>query len=213
MHTKDKIISKAIELYNQRGFSNLSSRDIAQELQISHGNLEYHYKNKEAILHAIYARMKSEVTAYFSEIDPGQEPFRQFDTFLKKLDHFQNKYLFFNLDIVEISRQYPKLKKKVEATIRIRKDEMNASFMLFVKKGYIRKELEPGFYQRLQHKIRVLITFWVSQEVILKNFDPTQEISLHHSIWDLLLPHLTKKGQHAYKQANHHAEKIVTVSD
>lgn len=200
MRTKEKIISKAIELYNERGFSNVSSRDIAQELSMSHGNLEYHYKNKEIILHAIYARMKSEVSTYFSEIDPSQEPFKQFDTLLKKLDHFQSKYLFFNLDIIEISRQYPKLKKKVETTIQIRKDQMNASFMHFVKSGYIRKEPETGFYQRLQHKIRILITFWVSQEVILKNFDLTQNISMSHSIWDLLLPHLTGKGEAAYKQ-------------
>jgi AcrR family transcriptional regulator len=200
MRTKDKIINKAIELYNERGFSNVSSRDIAQDLNMSHGNLEYHYKNKEEILHAIYARMKSEVTEYFSEIDPSREPFRQFDILLKKLDHFQSKYLFFNLDIIEISRQFPKLKKKVETTIQIRKDQMNASFQLFIDNGYIRKEPNAGYYQRLQHKIRVLITFWISQEMILKNFDPTQKISMSHSIWDLLLPHLTEKGAKAYKK-------------
>lgn len=211
MRTKDKIISKAIELYNERGFSNVSSRDIAQGLDISHGNLEYHYKNKEEILHAIYARMKNEVSEYFSEIDPAMEPFAQFDKLLKKLDHFQNKYLFFNLDIIEISRQFPKLKKKVETTIQIRKDQMNASFLLFIQNGYIRKEPNPGFYQRLQHKIRVLITFWVSQEMILKNFDPSQTISMSHSIWDLLLPHLTEKGTKAYKKLDLEQEVNITI--
>lgn len=212
MRTKDKIINRAIELYNEKGFSNVSSRDIAQELGMSHGNLEYHYKNKEEILHAIYARMKSEVSEYFSEIDPSLEPFRQFDKLLKKLDHFQNKYLFFNLDIIEISRQFPKLKKKVETTIQIRKDQMNASFQLFMARGYIRREPNAGFYQRLQHKIRILITFWVSQEVILKNFDPTQNISMSHSIWDLLLPHLTEKGAQAYRKLEVEAEVGVAMN-
>jgi hypothetical protein len=211
MRTKDKIISKAIELYNERGFSNVSSRDIAQSLNMSHGNLEYHYKNKEEILHAIYARMKNEVSEYFSEIDPAMEPFAQFDKLLKKLDHFQNKFLFFNLDIIEISRQFPKLKKKVETTIQIRKDQMNASFHLFVQNGYICKEPNPGFYLRLQHKIRVLITFWVSQGMILKNFDPTQNISMSHSIWDLLLPHLTEKGTKAYKKLDLEEEVNITI--
>lgn len=193
-------------MYNERGFSNVSSRDIAQQLGMSHGNLEYHYKNKEEILLAIYARMKSEVSAYFSEIDPEQEPFGQFDKLLKKLDHFQNKYLFFNLDIIEISRQFPKLKKKVETTIQIRKDQMNSAFQLFMDRGYIRKEPNEGFYLRLQHKIRILITFWVSQEVILKNFVPSQRISMSHSIWDLLLPHLTEKGLKAYNKVSREAQ-------
>ncbi len=200
MRTKDKIIDKSIELYNAHGFSNVSSRDIAQQLGMSHGNLEYHYKNKETILHAIYARMKSEVSAYFSELDPSHEPFQEFDKLLKKLDHFQSKYRFFNLDVIEISRQFPKLKKKVETTIQIRKDQMNNSFRTFVELGYIRKEPNPGYYQRLQHKIRILITFWVSQEMILKGFDPAQNISMSHSIWDLLLPHMTEKGMKAFRK-------------
>lgn len=200
MRTEEKIITKAIELYNESGFSNISSRDIAQKLNISHGNLEYHYKNKEAILHAIYARMKEEVSAYFSEIDPASEPFEQFDIFLRKLDHFQGKYLFFNLDIIEISRQFPKLKEKVETTIQIRKDQMNTFFTLFNTAGYIAKEPNDGFYLRLQHKIRILITFWVSQETILKSFDPTHKITMSLSIWDLLLPHLTAKGKTVYNR-------------
>jgi len=211
MRTKDKIIDKAIELYNAHGFSNVSSRDIAQQLGMSHGNLEYHYKNKEAILHAIYARMKSEVSSYFSELDPSHEPFLEFDKFLKKLDHFQSKYRFFNLDVIEISRQFPKLRKKVETTIQIRKDQMNDAFRIFMNKGYIRKEPNPGYYQRLQHKIRILITFWMSQEMILKGFDPTQDISMSHSIWDLLFPHLTEKGMRAYRKIELDAEVDLPV--
>jgi AcrR family transcriptional regulator len=200
--TKDKIISKAIDLYNAQGFSNITSRDIAKELEISHGNLEYHYKNKEAVLSAIYDRMKEEVSAYFSETNKSLHPFEQFNVLLRKLDHFQNKYKFFNLDVVEISRQFPKLRLKVETTAQMRKDQMIEFFGLFEKSGYFKPEPNKGFYLRLQHKIRVLITFWVSQETILKNFDTTQSISMSQSIWDLLLPNFTEKGKNEYNKLN-----------
>lgn len=202
MRTEEKIINKAIELYNEHGFSNISSRDIAKELKISHGNLEYHYKNKEAILTAIYNQMKDEVSAYFSELDKSMEPFGQFNVLLKKLDHFQNKYMFFNLDVLEIFRKYPKLKSKVEATTQIRKDQMLSFFTLFSDLGYIQREPSAGFYARLQHKIRVIITFWVSQELVLKNFDPSQSFSMSQAIWDLLYPHLTEKGRTEYARLN-----------
>jgi AcrR family transcriptional regulator len=198
MRTDEKILLKAIELYNAKGFANISSRDIAKELGISHGNLEYHYKNKEVILTAIYARMKEEVSGYFSELSETENVFEHFDSFLKKLEHFQNKYLFFNLDFLEIGRQFPKLRAKVENTIQIRKDEMAKFFETFSELGYLQKEPSTGFYFRLQHKIRILITFWVSQEVMLKVFDPSHEITMSMSIWDLLLPHLTAKGKSEY---------------
>lgn len=202
MRTEEKIINKAIELYNEHGFSNISSRDIAKELKISHGNLEYHYNNKEAILTAIYNKMKDEVSAYFSELDKSMGPFEQFNVLLKKLDHFQNKYMFFNLDVLEIFRKYPKLKGKVEATTQIRKDQMLSFFTLFSDLGYIQREPSAGFYSRLQHKIRVIITFWVSQELVLKNFDPSQSFSMSQAIWDLLYPHLTEKGKTEYTRLN-----------
>jgi AcrR family transcriptional regulator len=192
--TKEKIISKAIDMYNTDGFSNITSRDLAKQLEMSHGNLEYHYKNKEAILSAIYDRMKEEVSAYFSETNKSLHPFEQFNVLLKKLDHFQNKYKFFNLDVVEISRQFPKLRLKVETTAQMRKEQMIYFFDLFAKSGYLKEEPNKGFYLRLQHKIRVIITFWVSQETILKNFDTTQYISMSQSIWDLLVPNFTAKG-------------------
>jgi AcrR family transcriptional regulator len=209
MRTEDKIILKAIELYNEHGFSNVTSRDIAKELGISHGNLEYHYKNKEAILHAIYAKMKDEVSGYFSEVIPTVDPIEQFDILMKKMDHFQTKYLFFNLDVIEISRQYPKLKSKVEATVQLRKDQTAAFFTRFAELGYIHPEPTPGFYIRLQHKIRVLITFWDAQDAILKNFDKSQNITMSLSIWDLLYPHFTEKGRQEYARLSQKTKAVI----
>lgn len=201
MRTEEKIILKAIELYNKAGFYNINSRDIAKELQISHGNLEYHYKTKEVILEAIYARMKAEVSGYFADMDESLDPFEQLDVYLKKLEQFQSKYKFFNLDVVEISRQYPKLRRKIRTTVQVRKEQMASFFNLFVGSGYLNPEPDPGFYMRLQHKIRMTITFWVSQEVILKNFDPEQDITMCQTIWDLIFPHLTEKGRKAYNRS------------
>jgi AcrR family transcriptional regulator len=198
MRTDEKIIRKAIELYNKKGFANVTSRNIAEQLKISHGNLEYHFKTKEAILDAIYTRMKTEVSGYFSDVDEAMSPFEQLDTLLKKLERFQTKYRFFNLDVIEISRKYPTLKSKIEATVQIRRDQMASFFTLFSKQGYLEPEPHTNFYLRLQHKIRMIITFWMSQEMIMKNFDPGQEITMRQTIWDLLIAHLTEKGKGEY---------------
>ena len=48
--TKEKIIETSINLFNEKGCLNTSTRHIADELGISIGNLYYHFKNKEEIL-------------------------------------------------------------------------------------------------------------------------------------------------------------------
>lgn len=55
--TKIKILSAARKLFNELGFSNVTIRMIALELEMSAGNLNYHYKTREEILEALYFEM------------------------------------------------------------------------------------------------------------------------------------------------------------
>ena len=47
MKTPQKILLISLDLFNSQGEQNVTSVDIALELDISTGNLYYHYKNKE----------------------------------------------------------------------------------------------------------------------------------------------------------------------
>jgi len=55
--TRQNIIQKSIELFNERGVVNVRIRDIADELAISTGNLTYHYKTKQDLMHSVYRYM------------------------------------------------------------------------------------------------------------------------------------------------------------
>ena len=52
--TKQKILKTALELFNERGSGNVSTRHVADALGISPGNLYYHYANKEEIIRALF---------------------------------------------------------------------------------------------------------------------------------------------------------------
>ena len=64
--TKEKIIETSINLFNEKGCLNTSTRHIADELGISVGNLYYHFKNKEDILIDIFINY---VNIIFKEIN------------------------------------------------------------------------------------------------------------------------------------------------
>ena len=51
--TKQKIIQASIELFNQKGWTNVRLQNIADRCGISVGNLAYHYANKAAIIRVI----------------------------------------------------------------------------------------------------------------------------------------------------------------
>ncbi|MDF1695305.1 MAG: TetR/AcrR family transcriptional regulator [Saprospiraceae bacterium] len=55
--TKQSILDSARKLFNQSGYSRVTIRMIAQELNMSSGNLNYHFKKREDILEALYFEM------------------------------------------------------------------------------------------------------------------------------------------------------------
>jgi AcrR family transcriptional regulator len=58
MQTRERIIDTASALFNEAGTGPVTTNHIAQAMGISPGNLYYHFRNKEAIVRAIYARLR-----------------------------------------------------------------------------------------------------------------------------------------------------------
>lgn len=57
LQTKNNVLQKAIELFNEYGTASISANSLAETLGISAGNLQYHYKNKDEIIRAILEEM------------------------------------------------------------------------------------------------------------------------------------------------------------
>ena len=55
--TRAHILRCALDLFNDRGASAVSTHDIAQAAGLSPGNLYYHFRNKEEIIRSIFARI------------------------------------------------------------------------------------------------------------------------------------------------------------
>ena len=59
-HTKDSILGHSLKLFNRHGFVNVRLQHIADAGSISVGHLAYHFKNKEAIIEALYDLLKKQ---------------------------------------------------------------------------------------------------------------------------------------------------------
>lgn len=197
--TKEKIIRTAIKMYNESGVQNVTSRHIAAEIGISHGNLDYHYNTREDLIMAIYERMRAEMSESYTMNLNEERPFELFQKLLVHLDSFQVKYKFFNLDVLEVSRSYPKVSALLRETLEVRKNQMSIFFDRFVEDELIAADPENTF-ERLKHTIRILITFWMSQKEVLTNYEYSQPGEMSKHIWEQLFPYMTKKGKEEYSR-------------
>ncbi len=198
MKTKEKIIKAAINLYNTGGLNSVTSRHIAASIGISHGNLDYHFPNKEAILHAIYDKMKEEASKMYPLADPDIDSFEHFDALLKRLDSFHYKFKFFTTDIQEINRNYPTLRARLSDSLILRKHQTADLFTMFIDQGFLEKDVNES-YERLQHIIRIIITYWMPQSEVLTVFKYNEKGQMVKHIWELLKPYMTERGKKRFE--------------
>ncbi len=59
MKTKDKIVQASLELFNAQGERNVTTNHIAAHLNISPGNLYYHFRNKTDIIYEIFLQYQT----------------------------------------------------------------------------------------------------------------------------------------------------------
>jgi AcrR family transcriptional regulator len=90
--TAQRILLVSLELFNHHGEANITSVDIANELDMSPGNLYYHFKGKEEITAALFAmyqdRMKKVMFA------PGDNGLMIKDFFYFLFVTFETSHLF-----------------------------------------------------------------------------------------------------------------------
>ena len=62
MSTKQRILDTALSMFNEHGERSVTTNHIAARLEISPGNLYYHFKNKQAIIFELFLAYEQRVS-------------------------------------------------------------------------------------------------------------------------------------------------------
>ncbi len=136
MKTKDKILHVSIELFNRSGVVAVTTNHIAKELNISPGNLYFHFANKEEIIRHIFKQMmdetydlwKTKTTA--KSVHPLVLVEKNFELFWK--------YRFFHREMYYLKRKDPQLAKMWKVHIVKVLRLMTLRYKRWIKTGFMR---------------------------------------------------------------------------
>lgn len=112
MKTKERILQASLELFNANGEPNVTTNHIADEMEISPGNLYYHYRNKEDILVCLYERFEQGVLEALSTAENQEIKLESMWLFLQLLFETIWQYRFFYRDLDHILSKSEKIKKR-----------------------------------------------------------------------------------------------------
>jgi AcrR family transcriptional regulator len=109
--TRNRILVTSLLLFNEHGEPNTRTNDIADEVDISPGNLHYHFRRKEQIVHALLDEFQADARRVLHP--PVDEPLTidDFWLFLHLLLEFTAAYRFLFRDLESLAEQYPKVSR------------------------------------------------------------------------------------------------------
>lgn len=197
---KEKIKQKAISLFNVHGMSNVSMKQIADALGIRAGNLQYHFKDKEALVTAVYDDMYSESVNFILPKNTYITLFH-FEAMMVGFDGIQNRFSFFYNDLVHIVKTYPNIADRQEQYNLVRLTDARKLIDYYVETGRLIPESATVDYDKIIHVIWMTSMFWQSQKRVMRYADykgnkcPVMDMN-----WSFVLPFLTKKGLEEYEQ-------------
>lgn len=70
--TKDRILEKALQLFNEEGVERVTTLYISKEMGISLGNLHYHYPNRNELIKALIDQFVARVQVHTMKLDEAQ---------------------------------------------------------------------------------------------------------------------------------------------
>ena len=92
MSTREKILLTALKLFNTSGYQEVGVREIARVLDISPGNLSYHFSRKEDILYNLLDQLKETNNAHYTLFANQPPTLENFLLMLKNIFHAQYQY-------------------------------------------------------------------------------------------------------------------------
>lgn len=109
MATRNRILEKARELFNERGTAEISTNTLAAECKLSVSNLYYYFQNKEEIVRALYERIMEDSSAEIG-LSPDEEPsYASLETVLRANQKILWKYRFFYREMSSLLHRDPEL--------------------------------------------------------------------------------------------------------
>ena len=203
INTKERILNTALVLFNNYGLSQVTLRTIAKEMNISQGNLNYHFKKRDEIIESLYYRLVMSIDESFVKNKQDIISLKMFfDISTDVLNSFY-AFRFFFLDYVQIMRENAVIKKHYIELMKLRKVQIMEIFNLLVDKGIMRKEELPNEYLNLYDRFQIIGDFWISSaEVVADEIEKDVIVKYSEILKQTIYPYLTETGKKEYYKFN-----------
>ena len=195
MKTRDKIVLAALDLFNEHGERNITTNHIAAHIDISPGNLYYHFRNKQEIVREIFALYSNELLERFSPIHGQQESLVLLKYYLDSIFNLMWKYRFFYANLPEILQRDEHLHEDY-----IQVQEKLQANLINIMRAFVDLELvsvENSEIKSLVTTLHLIASSWLGYQAAMSPKTQITEQIIHQGMLQMIAvvkPKATQQG-------------------
>ena len=188
MKTRDRILVTSLALFNEEGEAHTTTIDIANDLDISPGNLYYHFKGKDQLIAELFHQYEVAITGTLaaplesplgSERDSVENNWYYLYVVLEEM--YQYRFLYHNLD--DILQRYPAIEKRFRQLIQLKRAALFAICQRLIEESVI--ETEEQQLVSLVDNMTLVLNYWLNYARLLHG-EREPQLIIHQGVLQLL---------------------------
>jgi len=191
--TADRILVTARRLFNERGESNVTASDIALELDISPGNLYYHFKGTDSINLALFAQLQRDMIGLlgtsirtpelFSDC-ADETPVQRSWLFLTLVLELMLAYRYLYENPNALMHRFPEIDRGFKRLIRLKRAACEAIATELLS-NTSRAAPEETTLERLTDAMTLTLNYWISYDQLCHP-QSSDTVTVHRGVLQLL---------------------------
>ena len=172
--TRQRILDTALRMFNQQGEPNVTTNHIADELEISPGNLYYHFRNKDDIIEQLFARYEERMDTALVSPEGRLRDLEDIWLQLHLVFECIWEYRFLYRDIVDILSRNRRLRLRFARILKRAADNATSGMRGLVQAGVMRASAAE--VEATATNILVIATFWMNYASVRGDKDEDEAI-------------------------------------
>ncbi len=183
MKTRERILAASLMLFNEDGEAHVSTNHIADELNISPGNLYYHFRNKEDITLEIFAGFRQRMEALLdAPADRGIMDLEDVWLFLHLVYETIWEYRFLYHNLVDLTRRNRTIRRRFHRLIRKKEQAGKDLCHSLIAAGVMQASDEE--VEAVATSMALVATYWLSFATV--RADEQGEVELAPAVYQTL---------------------------
>ncbi|WP_174874240.1 TetR/AcrR family transcriptional regulator [Vogesella oryzae] len=191
--TYDRIVEESLVLFNEHGERNITTNHIAAHLGISPGNLYYHFRNKEEIVHQIFQLYRRFITERLAVPLNRSMEVADLVNYLETAFEAMWRFRFMFYDLPGLMARNPQMQADYQQFVHSELQViLEGHFREFIRLGLLKMSLDD--IAPVSINIWLIVKFWFAFEQTARPKAPITEASGHRGVRQvlaLLKPYVT----------------------